>query len=303
MPSVTGSGEGEAGGGAVVEEPLQVILTNVPFTRGPPSERTNMTDVASSVGSYLCNHDAFLKSVTFRHPQYESIQRRKNAEAGTDGDGCDTVAEATANIHGMDWHITFVDPIANASFGKQGLRQRMKTSARKLSLPGRDPNNPKLRRPVVEDVDGIIALSKLTAGDRLRSINSKKIGVSYNAARANDLLRTSYQRDGYLSVEVGNDSGVDVLVEATVIKPRPSLTAEDIGITAWYWGSLSIKNIEENSMFAHTCLKMDDKIVSINDIVCDQMNADDFHRILDELPREVTITVKRARQRWNGDFT
>ncbi|CAJ1942028.1 unnamed protein product [Cylindrotheca closterium] len=160
------------------------------------------------------------------------------------------------------------------------------------------------RKPRIESMSGVIAESKLQVGDRIKSVNGRKIGFSYNASRAMKLIESSAERDGRLCLEVGNESGEDILVQATLIKPRPEMTCAELGLTAWLWGSLCIHKIEKESLFSSTVLKEADEIVSVNDIVCwgSKVNPEAFHSIIDQLPREVTVIVRRGKQRWTGKF-
>lgn len=116
------------------------------------------------------------------------------------------------------------------------------------------------------------------------------------------LMRTVWKDEGYLSVTVGNGDGMDVLVQATVVKPRPNMTCAQIGLTVWYWGVLCIKSIDKASLFSKTVLQSSDHIYSVNDILMDEVSPAQFAHILTALPHEVTIVVKRGRQRWSGKF-
>jgi hypothetical protein len=106
-----------------------------------------------------------------------------------------------------------------------------------------------------------------------------------------------------LSIQTGNDAGVDTIVQVTVIKPRPDMTAKELGLTVWWWRGLCIHYIDQNSLFAMTPLKSEDELESINDIcLIDSVTVADFERIVKELPCEITLIVKRGKQRWTGQF-
>jgi GTPase Era involved in 16S rRNA processing len=47
---------------------------------------------------------------------------------------------------------------------------------------------------------------------------------------------------------------------------------------------------------------MDDELERVNDIDVSKLQPEAFHKIIDELPYEVTIEVKRGKQRWTGKF-
>eukprot|EP00978_Attheya_sp_CCMP212_P006183 scaffold13957_cov54-Attheya_sp.AAC.1 len=160
----------------------------------------------------------------------------------------------------------------------------------------------KTTKLMIQSVEGSVALSRIQPGDYLKTVNGKRIGPSYNAERAMDLMKDCLARDKVLSVEVGNKSGKDTLVQATILKPDPDMTYEDLGMVVWYWGTLCIKSIGKDSIFKQTALKANDHIVSINDILCEEVTPEQFAQIIGTLPLEVTIVVRRAKQRWTGKF-
>ena len=177
---------------------------------------------------------------------------------------------------GLDWSVTLRDPPPTT-----------KNKDRKLSI---------------DTIGGCIGLSLIQPGDFVKKINGRRIGPSYNAERAMALMNERFNEDEFLSLAVGNDDGDDVLVQATVLKPRSRMTYKEMGMTVWYWGVLCIKSISKNSVFAHTVLKPTDHILSINDIDCDRVSPEGFAHIINELPLEVTIVVRRGKQRWTGRF-
>ena len=118
----------------------------------------------------------------------------------------------------------------------------------------------------MESVNGCFAWSKIQEGDNLKTINSKKIGPSYNAERAVEYMNQCLENDGFLSVSTGDKEGDDILVEATIIKPRSDMTYEDMGMVVWHWGYLCIKSIDKSSIWRKTVLKSTDHIIAVNDI-------------------------------------
>jgi hypothetical protein len=160
------------------------------------------------------------------------------------------------------------------------------------------------RKPIVKSMSGLISMSKIQLGDRIKSVNGKKIGFSYNAARTMKLIDESIENEKFLSLAVGNDMGYDTLLQATMIKPRPEMTCKEMGLTVWLWGTLCIKGIEKDSFFEKSILKEADEIVSVNDISCwgTKVSPEGFHHVVDHLSRDVTIIVKRGKQRWTGKF-
>jgi hypothetical protein len=180
-----------------------------------------------------------------------------------------------------DWNVVLQDPPT--------------TSSRR----GRNKKDAKL---TIQSLEGKAALGRIQPGDTLKKINGKRIGPSYNAQRAMQYMDECMEKDGFLSIAVGNEEGSDVLVQATLIKPKPKLTAQDMGLLVWTWGILCIKEIEPDSLFSHTVLKATDHLESINDIECNEMSPESFNHIVHELEDEVTIVVIRGKQRWSGRF-
>lgn len=180
----------------------------------------------------------------------------------------------------MGWDIQLIDHTAPA--GRTFRRQKSKI--------------------MVEGIEGCFCLSEIKQGDYLKSINQKNIGQSLNAERALERMHNCLKEEGVLSVAVGNSEGDDILVQATIIKPRPDMTYEELGMVVWYWGYLCIKSIEKTSIFKQTVLKVTDHIVSINDISCEGVTPQGFAHIIGALPLEVTITVFRRKERRTGSF-
>ena len=155
----------------------------------------------------------------------------------------------------------------------------------------------------MDSTSGLVGLSAISVGDRVRRVNGRKLGPSCNAATAARRLRDAADLDGYVSIETGAcDGGDDVLVQATVIKPDPRSTCENLGIDVWTWGVLCIKSIEKDSLFARSALKGDDVVASINDIDCNTVTPDGFRHIVQELPHEISIVAIRGKERWTGKF-
>ena len=326
-------------GGAELSSRIQQIdISRIPRgPAGPPSEASTISTVlASEVGSFVHDpRDAFLRSITFYRPK-----RRTNrgilCDINEDDDGEGTRASSRGRA---DWTLTLRDPPARRRPSRSGGRRSLSRA------PSFGRSQPKL---LIDEVGGTVALSSIKPGDELRSINGKKIGPSYNAGRAMLYLDECWKEDGYLSVAVGNEEGDDILVQVTVIKPRPDMTYEDLGMVVWKWGVLCIHQINKDSVsryprtpavcsyahhqiparfhmiYTYTCactivcssllimchkqifkktvLKEADHIISVNDISCDKMTPEGFVHVVNELPKEIHILVRRGKQRWSGKF-
>ena len=145
----------------------------------------------------------------------------------------------------LSWGITFSDPVA-ARRGKFGQKKN---------------------RLYVHSIEGVLTSSRILEGDYLKSINGRKIGPSMNGPRAVERMKEVLENDGYLSITTANkELGDDILVQATIIKPRPNMTYEELGLVVWYWGYLCVKSIKKDSIFKWTAVKPVDHIVSINNI-------------------------------------
>jgi hypothetical protein len=313
----------------------QMNMSSIPRgPAGPPSEASTIsTALASEVGSFVHHpKDAFLRSFTFYRPKRRTNRGILSDINYDDDDDDGEGTRASSSSQGRsDWILTLRDPPAPKR------RRRAPSFA-----VGR--SQPKL---LVDGVGGTVALSGIRPGDELRSINGKKIGPSYNADRAMLYLDRCWKEDGYLSVAVGNGEGDDILVQVTVIKPRPDMSYADLGMVVWKWGVLCIHQIDKdsvsrrqtsiegltpyvhsqyriicalmfvsyhhhsfialtcvagNQIFKKTVLKEADHIISVNDIACDEMTPEGFAHVVNELPREIRILVRRGRQRWSGKF-
>ena len=237
-------------GGAELSSRIhQIDISAIPRgPAGPPSEASTIsTALASEVGSVVHDpKDAFLRSVTFFRPK-----RRTNRSSDInddDGEGTHTSGSrtGTGTACSVDWTLTLRDPPAN-----NGRGGRSGSGRRSLSrAPSFGRSQPKL---LIDDVGGVVTLSSIKSGDELKSINGKKIGPSYNADRAMIYMDQCWEQDGYLSVAVGNDEGDDILVQVTVVKPRPNFTYEDMGMIVWKWGVLCIKEISKDSVSMKLC--------------------------------------------------
>jgi hypothetical protein len=146
-------------------------------------------------------------------------------------------------------------------------------------------------------------LCKIEEGDIVSKINGKStVGPSYNAKRCTELLSKPL-KGNIVSIQTGNDNGIDTIIQVTILKPHPKMTAEELGLGAWWWRGICIRYIKPDTLFACTPLKMDDVLESINDIILeDRVDVDGFHRLIQELPCEITLTVKRGKHRVNGGF-
>lgn len=168
---------------------------------------------------------------------------------------------------------------------------------------GRSIFGRKKNRIYVKGVSGVLTTSQIQQGDYLKSINNRKIGPSMNGPRAMERMKECLESDGYLSISTANkELGDDILIHVTVIKPRPDMTYEEMGMVVWYWGYLCVKSIGKDSIFRNTEIKSVDHIVSINNILTQDMKPEQFAHVITRLPYDITLTILRRKQRTTGKF-
>mmetsp|Transcript_37274 Transcript_37274/g.69019 ORF Transcript_37274/g.69019 Transcript_37274/m.69019 type:complete len:156 (+) Transcript_37274:727-1194(+) len=97
-------------------------------------------------------------------------------------------------------------------------------------------------------------------------------------------------------------SGKDIIINVTVIKPRPDMTYDDLGLIVWNWPFLCVRRVIKGSIFRHTAVKEGDQIAAINDIDCSDMNEEKFARCASTLPTEISITLIRRKHRYTGSY-
>mmetsp|Transcript_26434 Transcript_26434/g.39088 ORF Transcript_26434/g.39088 Transcript_26434/m.39088 type:complete len:295 (-) Transcript_26434:104-988(-) len=212
----------------------------------------------------------------------------------------------------LRWDVTFADPITATAKKEKGSSSKSKVpkffqkAALGLQKMGIQTN---IKAVTIASIEGHAASSHIRVGDVVTRINGKKIGPSYNAQRCSDLINTSYadknNNYGIVSIQTGNEDGIDTVLQATILKPHPKATCKDLGLEVWWWRGLCVRSIEPESLFAQSGLKVDDELESINQISLtynDNVNAKDFDHIVKHLPCEVTLVVKRSKHRATGAF-
>mmetsp|Transcript_11145 Transcript_11145/g.19564 ORF Transcript_11145/g.19564 Transcript_11145/m.19564 type:complete len:267 (+) Transcript_11145:94-894(+) len=191
------------------------------------------TDVGSTVGP---RKNPFLKSITFFAPKIyfrrddnDSEKNDVSSEGdqaddyhGNDDDEDDMTFEINDLTH---WDIMLKDPTVDES-----SHQRKRGIFSKLGKVGDSFKKSKRPQLIVEDFEGLVEFSSLEAGDRLVSINKKKIRpAEYSADNAMAYMRQCLENDGVLHVTTENSQGQDTIINVTVIKPRPGMTYDDLG--------------------------------------------------------------------------
>lgn len=285
------------------------------------------TQLASEVGSTVgLRKDPFLKSVTFFDPKkYYRRQDGGNAAAWPSGDRASLDAaeqedrdggpiggggeeeeddDLTCEINDLThWDIILKDPQAPGEAPSVTYRRKSGILGR-FAKVGDSFKRSKGPRLIVEDFEGLVEFSSLEAGDCLVSINRKKIKPSeFSAERAMAHMRQCLETEGVLHVTTENPLGKDIIVNVTVIKPRPDMKYDDLGLIVWNWPFLCVREVKEGSIFRHTAVQVTDQIAAINDIDCNGMNEEKFARCVSALPTEITITLIRRKHRYTGSYS
>lgn len=94
-----------------------------------------------------------------------------------------------------------------------------------------------------DDDDDEVLSSMIVPGHIVKSIHNRPVkGLSAQAAT--ELWKNPPKEDDgeslrFGSITVMDPEGDEVWVKATIYKPRPDMTLEDLGMTVWYWGYVS----------------------------------------------------------------
>lgn len=86
-------------------------------------------------------------------------------------------------------------------------------------------------RLVIQSLGGVFSCSRLKIGDCFESINGEKVNEStLDPDLVMDHLSECLNEDGFLSVATADkEFGDEVLIQSTIIKPRPDMTCEEMG--------------------------------------------------------------------------
>lgn len=269
------------------------------------------TDVGSTIGAVK---NPCLKSITFFDPKvyYKARKNKEGVEGeedvevsddgigGGDGNEDEEDDDVTFEINDLThWDIKLKDPTVEDNGNRKGGLVR-KLSGNLKEKMGKS-KKPQL---VVVDFDGLVEFSSLEPGDKLVAINKRKIEADeFTAEQAYSYMKDCLETEGVLNVTTENPNGDDIVVNVTVIKPRPDMTYEDLGLLVWNWPYLCVREVKPESIFEHTAIRETDQIAAINDIDCSKMREKAFAQCVNELPTEITITLIRRKHRYTGSFS
>lgn len=179
------------------------------------------TQLASDVGSTVGpRKNPFLKSITFFDPK---IYYRGNSQGKKDqgeeekdvsSEGGDQADDNHCNDQDVDDDVTFeINDLTHWDIMLQDppikeLQQRKSGIFGKLSKVGDSFKKSKRPLLIVEDFEGLVEFSSVETGDRLVSINKKKIKPEeYSADQAMAYMRHCIANEGVLHVTTKNLQG------------------------------------------------------------------------------------------------
>ena len=96
----------------------------------------------------------------------------------------------------------------------------------------------------LDDDDDEVLSSMVVPGHIVTNIHNRPV-KGLNAQAATELWKNPPKEDDgenlrFGSITVMDPEGDEVWVKATIYKPRPDMTLEDLGMVVWYWGYVSL---------------------------------------------------------------
>jgi membrane-associated protease RseP (regulator of RpoE activity) len=147
---------------------------------------------------------------------------------------------------------------------------------------------------------GPFAQSPLRVGDKVLSINNKSCVDFTDRGAAAELLR---QLVGTVTIVAQNVGGDPKLIETMVEKPNAD-SVVGIGVRRNARGSLEVSKVSANGLFAHSLVNIGDRVLSINNIVCNQLdpvaaldivrNGSRYITLLTETQHETAVVLAAA---------
>lgn len=134
---------------------------------------------------------------------------------------------------------------------------------------------------------GVVFLSPLRVGDKVVSINGKS-ALDLDQATAVGLLK---QAVGLITIIVHNTGGAAHLVETMIEKISPDAPA-GLGLRRNERGSLEVSKIIVDGPFAHSLLNVSDRVLSINGVGCNRLDAQTAIDMIRSAEKHVTIVTE-----------
>lgn len=135
--------------------------------------------------------------------------------------------------------------------------------------------------------DNPLANSPLRVGDKLLSVNNQSC-ADLNHHMAASLLR---KVEGTVTVLVQNVGGDANLVETMIEKPKQDATV-GISVARGIRGTLVVTKVAADGLFAHSLVNTGDKVISINNVSCNQLNPRGAVDVIGKAPRYVTFLTR-----------
>lgn len=131
---------------------------------------------------------------------------------------------------------------------------------------------------------GSVQHSPLRIGDKLLSINGKNC-IDMDSGVAGELLRSA---TGTLTIITHNQGGSSHMAETMVEKPDPT-SPVGIGVHQTLRGSLHISKVTATGLFAHSLINVGDRVMAVNQVNCDRMEAATVVQMIRDAPKYVTL--------------
>jgi hypothetical protein len=131
---------------------------------------------------------------------------------------------------------------------------------------------------------GSVQHSPLRIGDKLLSINGKNC-IDMDSGVAGELLRSA---TGTLTIITHNQGGSSHMAETMVEKPDPT-SPVGIGVHQTVRGSLHISKVTATGLFAHSLINVGDRVIAVNQVNCDRMEAATVVQMIRDAPKYVTL--------------
>jgi membrane-associated protease RseP (regulator of RpoE activity) len=138
---------------------------------------------------------------------------------------------------------------------------------------------------------GFLAQSPLRVGDKVLSINGKNC-ADFDRGATIQLLR---QLVGTITIVAQNVGGNPKLVETMVEKPNVD-SLVGIGVRRNARGSLEVSKVSAEGLFAHSLVNIGDRVISINNVGCNQMDAAQALDIIRNGPRYVILLTENQHE-------
>lgn len=130
----------------------------------------------------------------------------------------------------------------------------------------------------------LLSLSPLRVGDKLLSVNGKSVATMDKAQAVGMISKST----GYITLVAYNPTGNPNYAETMVEKPSRE-SPVGLGLQRANQGSLKVSSITLNGLFSHSILNIDDRVLAINEMDCQNLEPRAAIEIVRGLERQVTL--------------